>query len=75
MMFESLKAMSKEANIVHGLLKLDQNHMDRFAKLNICESQRRHLREFLIGIRNCKFPEYDLYPNSICHDLALFLHH
>ncbi|XP_040242381.1 uncharacterized protein [Aegilops tauschii subsp. strangulata] len=53
----SLLAMSKEANIVHGLLKLDQNHMDRFAKLNICESQRRHLRKFLIGIRNCKFPE------------------
>ncbi|XP_037488975.1 uncharacterized protein LOC119367600 isoform X1 [Triticum dicoccoides] len=53
----SILAMRKEANILRELLKLDQNNMYRFARFNICESLRRSLRKFLIGIRDCNFPE------------------
>ncbi|KAM0838747.1 hypothetical protein ACQ4PT_060767 [Festuca glaucescens] len=55
----SLLGMKKEANLLRELLKLNRNRIDRFARLNICESLREHLLKFLIDINDCKFPEYD----------------
>lgn len=52
----SFLGMKKEASILRELLELNQNHMDRFARLNICESQRQLLRKFLTGIHTFKFP-------------------
>ena len=52
--------MKKEASLLRELLKLNQNHIDRFARLYICEYLRPNLLKFLRDINDCKFPEYDL---------------
>uniref|UniRef100_A0A452Z1H3 Uncharacterized protein n=2 Tax=Aegilops tauschii subsp. strangulata TaxID=200361 RepID=A0A452Z1H3_AEGTS len=61
----SMLGLKKEATLVRELLELNRNCMDRFAKLHICESLRPCLRKFLYGIRNSKFPEFDLN-NKYC---------
>ncbi|CAM0882213.1 unnamed protein product [Alopecurus aequalis] len=53
----SLLGMIKEASLVRELLELNENHMDRFARLNLCEYLRQHLLKFLSDINDCKFPE------------------
>jgi hypothetical protein len=65
--------MKKEASILRELLELNQNHMDRFARLNICESQRQLLRKFLTGIHTFKFPMYDLNNKYYFAFLHLYL--
>ena len=60
--------MKKEASLLRELLKLNQKHMDRFAKFKICKSLRQLLLQFLTDIHDSKYPEYDLKITSILNE-------
>lgn len=52
----TMLGIRKEANLLHDLLFLNPNHIDRFARLNVCESLRLRLLNYFIAIRDRRAP-------------------